>query len=157
MISVVPRVMLSMALVAVTLMIGTAAHGSPLKNEDANVAGQWKTLSLTQNRIGYELTLRKASAGVGQSTYQGTLQFRHRAGRQTKPMKVRLAVGAQSKASYRVTIVMPGGALATGKGTVSGRLYKSDGSMYFPKCSKVWPLAMKGEEDTDCLFREMPN
>jgi hypothetical protein len=89
-----------MVLVAVTLMIGTAAHGSPLKNEDANVAGQWKTLSLTQNRIGYELTLRKASAGVGQSTYQGTLQFRHRDGRQTKPIKVRLAVGAQSKASY---------------------------------------------------------
>jgi hypothetical protein len=21
----------------------------------------------------------------------------------------------------------------------------------------IWQLAMKGEEDTDCLFREMPN
>jgi hypothetical protein len=114
-------------------------------------------LSLTQNRIGYELTLRKASAGVGQSIYQGTLQFRHRDGRQTKPIKVRLAVGAQSKGSFRVTIVTRGGALTTGKQAVSGRLYKSDGSMYFPRCSKVWPLAMKGEEDTDCLFREMPN
>jgi len=47
--------------------------------------------------------------------------------------------------------------LATGKGTVSGRLFMTDGSMYFPKCSQIWPLAMKGEEDTDCLFREMSN
>jgi hypothetical protein len=70
---------------------------------------------------------------------------------------VGLAVGKQTQGSYRITIVMPGGSLATGKSTVTGRLSKTDGSMYFPKCSQVWPLAMKGEEDTDCLFREMPS
>lgn len=157
MISVVLRVMFSIVLIAVTLMTGTASHGSPLENENPNIAGKWKTLSLTQNRIGYELTLRKASAEMGRSVYQGTLQFRHRDGRQTKPIKVRLAVGAQSKGGYRVTLVTRGGALASGNQAVSGRLFTSDRSMYFPKCSKAWPLAMKGEEDTDCLFREMPN
>lgn len=77
MISVVLRVMFSIVLIAVFLMTGTASHGSPLQNESPNIAGQWKTLSLTQNRIGYELTLRKASAEMGRSVFQGTLQFRH--------------------------------------------------------------------------------
>jgi hypothetical protein len=149
------RIAFATVLAFVTLTSGAVAHGTPMQNTPPNLAGEWKTLSLTQNRIGYELKLRKA--GAGESTYQGTLQFRHRDGRKTKPVKVGVAVGAQSQGSYRVTIVMPGGALATGKGTVSGRLSLTDGSLYFPKCSKVWPLAMKGEEDTDCLFREMPN
>ena len=149
------RVTLSAVLAAVLLTLGSAAHASPMQNTPPNLDGEWKTVSLTQNRIGYEMKLQKA--GAGNNTYQGTLQFRHRDARKTKSIKVGLAVGKQSKGSYRVTIVMPGGALATGKGTVTGRLSMTDGSMYFPKCSQVWPLAMKGEEDTDCLFREMPN
>lgn len=103
MILIVLRVMLSMVLFAVTLMIGTSAHGSPLQNEDPNVAGQWKTLSLTQNRIGYELNLRKASTGVGESTHQGTLQFRHREGYKIKSIRTGFAIDAQTKASYQVT------------------------------------------------------
>jgi hypothetical protein len=149
------RKAITTAFVCMMLTSGVTAHASPLRNSPPDLGGQWKTLSLTQNRIGYEMNLKKA--GVGNNAYQGTLKFRHRDGRKTKSVKVGLALGAQSKGSYRVTIVMPGGALATGKGTVSGRLSKTDGSMYFPKCSQIWPLAMKGEEDTDCLFREMPN
>lgn len=149
------RIAITAALVSVVLTSGATAHGSPMQNTPPDLGGQWKTVSLTQNRIGYEMNLKEA--GVGNNAYQGTLQFRHRDGRKTKSVKVGLAVGAQSKGSFRVTIVMPGGALATGKGTVSGRLSKTDGSMYFPKCSQIWPLAMKGEEDTDCLFREIPN
>lgn len=149
------RVALTAVLTATMLTSGVSAHASPMQNSSPNLGGEWKTVSLTQNRIGYEMNLKKV--GAGDNAYQGTLQFRHRDGRKTKSIKVGLAVGQQSKGSYRVTIVMPGGALATGKGTVTGRLSKTDGSMYFPKCSQVWPLAMKGEEDTDCLFREMPN
>ncbi len=149
------RVALTAVFAAALLTSGSPAHSTPLQRTPPDLGGQWKTVSLTQNRIGYELNLKKA--GAGNDAYQGTLQFRHRDGRKTKPVKVGLAVGAQSKGSYRVTIVMPGVALATGKGTVSGRLSKTDGSMYFPECSQIWPLAMKGEEDTDCLFREMPN
>lgn len=149
------RVALATVLTAV-LLAPTAAAQTPMNPSTApDLGGQWKTVSLTQNRIGYEMNLTEA--GTGSNAYQGTLQFRHRDGRQTKSVKVGLAVGKQSKGSYRVTIVMPGGALATGKGTVTGRLSKTDGSMYFPTCSSIWPLAMKGEEDTDCLFREMPN
>lgn len=132
-----------------------AAQGTPAQNTGPSLAGEWKTVSLTQNRIGYELNLRKA--GTGNSTYLGTLQFRHRDGRKPKSVKVTLAVGVASKDIVRVTMVMPGGALTSGKGIVSGRLSTTDGSMYFPKCSQVWPLAMKGEEDTDCLFRELPD
>ena len=149
------RTAMTPALVSVMLTSGATAHASPMQNTPPDLGGQWKTVSLTQNRIGYEMNLQ--DAGAGNNAYEGTLQFRHRDGRKTKPVKVGLAVGAQSKGSYRVTIVMPGGGLATGKGTVSGRLSKTDGSIYFPKCSQLWPLAMKGEEDTDCLFREMPN
>ena len=149
------RVALSATLSAVLVTLGSAGHASPMQNTPPNLGGEWKTVSLTQNRIGYEMNLQKAA--TGNNTYQGTLQFRHRDGRKTKSIKVGLAVGKRSKGSFRVTIVMPGGALATGKGTVTGRLSMTDGSMYFPKCSQVWPLAMKGEEDTDCLFREMPN
>jgi len=148
------RTAFATVLACVMLTSGAVAHGSPMQNTPPDLGGEWKTVSLTQNNIGYEMNLQEA--GAGNNAYQGTLQFRHRDGRKTKSIKVGLAVGAQSKGSYRVTIVMPGGALATGKGTVSGRLSKTDGSMYFPKCSQVWPLAMKGEEDTDCLFREMP-
>ena len=149
------RIAFATVLACLMLTSGAVAHGSPMQNTPPDLGGEWKTLSLTQNKIGYEMDLKKA--GAGNNAYQGTLQFRHRDGRKTKSIKVGLAVGAQSKGSYRVTIVMPGGALATGKGTVSGRLSQTDGSMYFPKCSQVWPLAMKGEEDTDCLFREMPS
>ena len=149
------RIAFATVLACLMLTSGAVAHGSPMQNTPPDLGGEWKTLSLTQNKIGYEMDLKKA--GAGNNAYQGTLQFRHRDGRKTKSIKVGLAVGAQSKGSYRVTIVMPGGVLATGKGTVSGRLSQTDGSMYFPKCSQVWPLTMKGEEDTDCLFREMPS
>ncbi len=149
------RTAITTALVSVMLTSGATAHASPMQNTPPDLGGQWKTVSLTQNRIGYEMNLE--DAGTGNNAYEGTLRFRHRDGRKTKSVKVGLAVGVQSKGSYRVTIVMPGGALAAGKGTVSGRLSQTDGSMYFPKCSQIWPLAMKGEEDTDCLFREMPN
>ena len=149
------RTAMTTALVSVMLTSGATAHASPMQNTPPDLGGQWKTVSLTQNRIGYEMNLQ--NAGTDNNAYEGTLQFRHRDGRKTKSVKVGLAVGAQSKGTYRVTIVMPGGGLASGKGTVSGRLSKTDGSMYFPKCSQIWPLAMKGEEDTDCLFREMPN
>lgn len=149
------RVALTAVLATVLLATTGAAHGAPLQTTPPDLGGQWKTLSLTQNRIGYEMNLK--NAGVGNDAYEGTLQFRHRDGRKTKSTKVGVAVGKQFQGSYRITIVMPGGSLATGKSTVSGRLSKTDGSMYFPKCSQIWPLAMKGEEDTDCLFREMPS
>jgi hypothetical protein len=139
---------LLVALVA-TVLIAPPAHATT-----PDIAGTWKTASLTQNRIGYELRL--TPAGSADNAFNGLLQFRHRDGRKTTSTKVGLAVGKATKGSYRVTIVMPGGALATGKGTLRGRLSRTDGSMYFPKCSAVWPLAMKGEEDTDCLFRQMP-
>lgn len=131
------------------------APGAVAQNSLPDLGGTWKTDSLTRNKIGYELTLK--SADSDRNAYEGTLQFRHRDGRKTQPVKVGLAVGKKSQGSIRVTIVMPGGALATGKGVVKGRLSTTDGSMYFPTCSSTWPLAMKGEEDTDCLFREMPN
>jgi hypothetical protein len=142
------RLLLAALLTSLAFAPAAAAQNTP-----PDLAGQWKTVSLTQNRIGYEMNLKAA----GTNAYEGTLQFRHRDGRKTKRVKVGLAVGQQAKGSYRVTIVMPGGAIATGKKTVTGRLSITDGSMYFPKCSSMWPLAMKGEEDTDCLFREMPN
>jgi hypothetical protein len=149
------RVALTAVLAAVLLNSAGAAHGAPLQTTPPDIGGQWKTLSLTQNRIGYEMNLKKA--GAGNDAYEGTLQFRHRDGRKTQSTKVGVAVGKKSQGSYRVTIVMPGGSLTTGKSTVTGRLSKTDGSMYFPKCSQIWPLAMKGEEDTDCLFREIPS
>ena len=149
------RVALAAVITAVALAPGAVAQVPAAPRTPPDLGGQWKTVSLTQNRIGYELNL--SEAGGANNAYQGTLQFRHRDGRMTKSVMVGLAVGKRSKDSFRVTIVMPGGALATGKGTLSGRLSMTDGSMYFPKCSQIWPLAMKGEEDTDCLFREMPN
>ena len=149
------RVALAVVMTAVVLAPGAAAQVPAAPVTPPDLGGQWKTVSLTQNRIGYEMNLTEA--GGANNAYRGTLQFRHRDGRKTKSVKVGLAVGNQSKGAYRVTIVMPGGALATGKGTVTGRLSVTDGSMYFPKCSQIWPLAMKGEEDTDCLFREMPS
>jgi hypothetical protein len=136
--------------VLAVVMLAPAAMAAP---STPDLAGQWKTDSLTQNRIGYELTLRAA----GTNAYNGTLQFRHRDGRKTKPTTVGLAVGRTKGDRVRVTIVMPGGSLANNSRTVSGWLSKTDGSMYFAKCSSMWPLAMKGEEDTDCLFREMPS
>lgn len=131
------------------------APSAVAQNSSPDLGGTWKTHSLTRNKIGYELTPKLADSDI--NAYQGTLQFRHRDGSKTKPVNVGLAVGKQSQGSIRVTIVMPGGALATGKGVAKGRLSTADGSMYFPTCSKSWPLAMKGEEDKDCLFREMPN
>ncbi len=146
---------LATALTLVLLAPGAATAATSRQTRPPDLAGQWKTLSLTQNRIGYEMNL--TAAGTAGNAYQGTLQFRHRDGRSTKSIRVGLAVGKASKGSFLVTIAMPGGALATGKGTIAGRLSRTDGSMYFPKCSEVLPFAMNGEEDTDCLFREMPN
>ena len=146
---------LATALALLLLAPGAAAAPTAPQTTSPDLVGQWKTLSLTQNRIGYEMNL--TAAGTAGNAYRGTLQFRHRDGRKSKSVNVGLAVGIVSKGSLRVTIVMPGGALATGKGTISGRLSQTDGSMYFPKCSEILRFAMDGEEDTDCLFREMPN
>jgi len=118
-----------------------------------DLAGQWRTASLKMNKIGYQLTLKD----VGGTAYNGRLQFKHRDGRNTNAMQVGLAIGAPIKGGYRVTMVLPGGSIANNKGTISGRFSSTDGSMYFPKCSKSLRFAMKGEEDTDCLFQPMPN
>lgn len=140
---------------AILVSWGLVTTSAVAQNNAPDLAGTWNTDSLTQNKIGYELTLKPADSDM--NAYQGILKFRHRDGRKTKPVKVGLSVGKSSQGTVRVTIVMPSGSLVTGKGTVSGRLFTTDGSMYFPTCSKIWPLAMKGEEDTDCLFREVPN
>jgi hypothetical protein len=118
-----------------------------------DLAGQWRTASLKMNKIGYQLTLQDA----GGTAYNGRLQFKHRDGRKTKAMRVGLAIGAPVKGGYRVTMVLPGGSIANNKGTIAGRFSSTDGSMYFPTCSKSLRFAMKGEEDTDCLFQPMPN
>jgi len=118
-----------------------------------DLAGQWRTASLKMNNIGYQLTL----TDVGGTAYNGRLQFKHRDGRKTKAMRVGLAIGAPIQGGYRVTMVLPGGSLADNKGTISGRFSSTDGSMFFPKCSKSLRFAMKGEEDTDCLFQPMPS
>ncbi len=126
--------------------------------EYPNLAGTWKSSSLTQNGFGYVLRLTSASQSPeGSDAYNGRMRFRAPRGRTESWIKVGLAIGAANKDGYRVTMVLPGGSIASGKKTITGQFFSQDGSMFFPKCSAQLSRAMKGQEDTDCRFQQMPS
>jgi hypothetical protein len=126
--------------------------------EYPNLAGTWKTSSLTQNGFGYVLRLTSASQSPqGSDAYNGRMRFRAPRGRTEAWFKVGLAIGEPTRNGYRVSLVLPGGSIASGKKTITGQFFSQDGSMYFPKCSALLPRAMKGQEDTDCRFQQMPS
>ena len=55
----------------------------------------------------------------------------------------------------KVTLVMPGGSLASGTKTLTGTLGQ-DGSIFFPKCYKQFSWATKSYADKMCWFQELP-
>jgi hypothetical protein len=125
--------------------------------EYPDLAGTWQSSSLTQNGFGYALRLKSASRSPeGSDAYNGRMRFRAPRGRTEAWFKVGLAIGESTKDGFRVTMVLPGGSIASGRKTVNGQFFSQDGSMYFPKCTAQLPRAMKGQEDTDCRFQQLP-
>jgi hypothetical protein len=144
-------------LVASLLALVLLAPGAQA-SEFPDLAGKWQSSSLTQNGFGYVLRLTSASPIPGGSdAYNGRMRFRAPRGRTGPWFKVALAIGESTRDGYLVTMVVPGGSIASGRKMMTGQLFSQDGSMYFPKCSALLPRAMKGQEDTDCRFQEMPS
>ncbi len=143
-------------LVASLLALVLLAPGAQA-SQFPDLAGKWQSSSLTQNGFGYVLRLTSAGQSPeGSDAYNGRMRFRAPRGRMEPWFKVGLAIGESTKDGYLVTMVLPGGSIASGKKTVTGQFFSQDGSMYFPKCSALLPRAMKGQEATDCRFQEMP-
>lgn len=142
-----------LASILVLVLLAPAAQAS----EYPDLAGKWQSSSLTQNGFGYVLRLTSASQSPeGSDAYSGRMRFRAPRGRTEPWIKVGLAIGESTKDGYRVTMVLPGGSIASGKKTINGQFFSQDGSMYFPKCSAQLSRAMKGQEATDCRFQQMP-
>jgi hypothetical protein len=135
------RLRLLAALAGALLLTTGVAHAT----ETPNLAGSWKTTSLTQNKFGYDMKLKVNGTG-----YAGTLQFSHRFNGKSKPMKVQLTRGAERSDGYRITMTV------AGKGSVRGILSATDGSLFFPTCYRTLPSTMRNNVDTDCRFQQMP-
>jgi hypothetical protein len=121
------------------------ATGVSHATESPDLAGTWKTPSLTQNKFGYAMKLKETNAG-----YAGTLQFSHKFNGKSRPLTVQLTRGAARPGGYRVTMNV------NGKGSVTGILSTTDGSLFFPTCYRTLPSTMRNNAATDCMFQQMP-
>lgn len=135
------RLHFALALACGLLLTTGVGHAT----ETPDLAGTWKTTSLTQNKFGYAMKLTENGTG-----YAGTLQFSHRFNGKSKPLTVRVTRGAERPDGYRVTMNV------AGKGSVRGILSATDGSLYFPTCYRTLPSTMRNNVDTDCRFEQLP-
>lgn len=133
---------LTASLVATGILIGsqTAAHA------DANLAGHWSSASLRQDGVGYSLSLTSESSPA--SAYDGVLVMHFQDGRLGKRITVGLA-----ESGRKVTLVLPGGSLASGRRTLSG-VIGQDGSLFFKNCHKSFPYVTKATAPQMCMFEE---
>lgn len=117
-------------------------------NPTGDLAGHWNSASLRINGMGYSLSLTDASDPAG--AYDGVLLFHFEDGRLGPKTEVGVVLDGS-----KVTLVMPGGSLASGTKTLTGTLGQ-DGSIFFPKCYKQFSWATKSYADKMCWFQELP-
>ena len=131
---------------AASIVVGIPALASA--NPTGDLAGHWNSASLRINGMGYSLSLTDASDPAG--AYDGVLLFHFEDGRLGPKTKVGVVLDGS-----KVTLVMPGGSLASGTKTLTGTLGQ-DGSIFFPKCYKQFSWAAKSYADKMCWFQELP-
>ncbi len=124
------------------LILGSqaAAHA------DTNLAGHWNSASLRQDGLGYSLSLVATSSP--DNAYNGVLVMHFQDGRLGKRIKVGLV-----EKGDKVTLVMPGGSLASERKTLAGTIGQ-DGSLFFNNCQKEFAYVTKATAPQMCMFEE---
>ena len=84
-------------------------------NPTGDLAGHWNSASLRINGMGYSLSLTDASDPAG--AYDGVLLFHFEDGRLGPKTKVGVVLDGS-----KVTLVMPGGSLASGTKTLAVKM-----------------------------------
>jgi len=133
---------LAVSAIAAGLLLGVQATA----HADTDLAGHWNSASLRQAGVGYGLSLTASSSPA--STYDGVLVMHFQNGQLGK----RIPVGLVERGD-KVTLVMPGGSLASGRKTLSGTIGQ-DGSIYFKNCQKELPYVTKATAPSMCMFQE---
>jgi hypothetical protein len=82
--------------------------------------------------------------------YDGVLRFHFQDG--TTGRRIKVGVTAEGS---KVTLVMPGGSLATGAKTLTGTIGQ-DGSIYFKNCQTQLPYVTRKTAPEMCLFQDSP-
>ena len=135
---------LTSAVAAIGLLVATPG----LAHADTDLAGHWTSSSLRTDGVGYTLSLTATSSPT--STYAGVLVFHFQDGRLGKRIRVGLAQEGND-----LTMVMPGGSLASGSKTLSGSVGQ-DGSIYVKNCQRQLAYVTKATAPEMCLFQEFP-
>ncbi|MDI1289070.1 MAG: hypothetical protein PSX37_03845 [bacterium] len=125
---------------ALILGVQAAAHA------DTDLAGHWNSASLRQDGVGYSLSLTATSSPA--TAYNGVLVMHFQDGRLGKRTKVGLV-----EKGDKVTLVMPGGSLASGRKTLAGTIGQ-DGSLFFKNCQKEFTYVTKATAPQMCMFEE---
>lgn len=137
------------SLIAAVLATGFLVALPSAARADTNLAGHWNSSSLRQDGVGYSLSLTAASSPA--TAYNGVVRFGFQDGRLGKPITIGLVQRGDD-----LTLVMPGGSLASGRKTLLGTLGQ-DGSIYFANCQTLFPHVTKKTSPTMCLFQQFPD
>jgi hypothetical protein len=135
------------ALAAAAAVIAAVVSAPVAQAADFDLAGSWNSAALRTNGVGYSLAI--TSAG-GQGTYDGTLRFHFQDGTLGRRIPVGVAL-----AGDRVSVVLPGGALASNTRTLHGRI-GADGSFTLAKCQTLLAHVTRRTAPQMCMFQELP-
>ena len=129
---------------AAALALAPAAAAAP-----DDLAGRWNSAALRMDDVGYSLKLPPSEGGTADA-YDGVLRFHFQDG--TTGRRIKVGVTAEGST---VSLVMPGGSLATGAKTLTGTIGQ-DGSIYFKNCQTQLPYVTRKTAPEMCLFQELP-
>ncbi len=131
---------------ASVLAAGLLLAAPGLAHGETDLAGHWSSSALRSDGVGYSLSLSATSRPT--TSYDGVLLFHFQDGRLGKKMHVGVA-----QKGNRLTLVMPGGSIASGKKTLKGTLGQ-DGSIYFAHCERQFPYVTRSTAPEMCMFQE---
>lgn len=133
------RAGLAVALVAPALVMGVQLAQAVPATPD--LSGTWTSVGLTKSMPGYTIALTGSDG-----TYSGVIRFHYQDGK----VGPRIKIGA-TNTDTGVTIVMPGGSLASDQGLITGKIL-SNGNLSFPKCYVELKWASKKMKTMNCVF-----
>jgi hypothetical protein len=133
-------------------LLAMAPHSTaaPWEPDQQVLAALWQSDSLRDNRIGYHFDLAPVAGSA--TTYQGTLRFTYRDGRQAPATPIEMTVKGT-----RVTLVATRGTFDKSAGPLHGVLNGSRTKLTLTNCQARLRLVMSFDLDSDCVFRPKAN
>ena len=139
----------SALVVSSLLATGAVAVSSPALAAPADLSGRWNSAALRMDGVGYSLRLTAADSDPV-NAYTGVLRFHFQDGTLGRRIRVGVVVDGSE-----VTMVLPGGSLASGSRTLTAELAQ-DGSMTFTGCQKRLAHVTRRTAPEMCMFQQLP-